>query len=206
MWWTPRPARPRARRAPRRSARCAAAAAWPPAFLQLLPLGRCARALEPGKPPAPLIMHTAIGSLLACRPLHGHPLPNTPFERRHRSRAPVPPGTCLTVCMHRHVRVCVAGARQGVQQLQGLSGQGHHQPGHPARLDHAALHHAAGRWRGAGWLAVGCHMQMASRPANRSWSPCSLAGWRAGQHGVASHAACVPSRAFCRLLAGAEHG
>lgn len=48
--------------------------------------------------------------------------------------------SALTCCVSVHS----AGAGQGVQQLQGLPGQGHNIPGHPARVDHAALHHAAG--------------------------------------------------------------
>lgn len=39
------------------------------------------------------------------------------------------------------------GARQGLLLLQGLPGQGHHLAGHPAGVDHAALHHATGGWR-----------------------------------------------------------
>lgn len=53
--------------------------------------------------------------------------------RHGDSPTPPPPTASATL----------AGEEEGLQQLQGLLGQRHHQPGHPTSLDHAALHHAA---------------------------------------------------------------
>ena len=68
--------------------------------------------------------------------------------------SPIPSGAARHRRPLTHSMICIAfsapaATRQGLHQLQGLPWEGHHVPGHPACLDHAALHHAAGL---AGWL------------------------------------------------------